>query len=102
MKKGIIAALLDEGDTLIGATITDGKQDIMLFSDAGKCVRFDESNVRPMGRGSRGVRGMKIEKGQSVISMLSAPNTIIEEKSEKEISVFLATKNGYGKRSDCR
>ncbi len=99
MKKGIIAALLDEGDTLIGATITDGKQDIMLFSDAGKCVRFDESNVRPMGRGSRGVRGMKIEKGQSVISMLSAPNTIIEEKSEKEISVFLATKNGYGKRT---
>jgi DNA gyrase subunit A len=91
MKRGIIAVDLDEGDFLIGAAVTDGRHDVMLFSDAGKAVRFDENDVRPMGRAARGVRGMHLEEGQRVISMLVAG-------SETQ-SVLTATENGYGKRS---
>jgi DNA gyrase subunit A len=90
-KAGIIAVALDEGDYLIGASLTDGKHDVMLFSDGGKAVRFDEDDVRPMGRTARGVRGMMLEEGQSVIAMLVA-----EDESQ---SVLTATENGYGKRT---
>ena len=61
--KGIIAVDLDDGDHLIGVAVTDGKHDVMLFSDGGKAVRFDENDVRPMGRDARGVRGMMLEQG---------------------------------------
>src|SRR6185312_6870850 len=67
---GIIALDLDEGDRLIGVAVTDGKHDVMLFSDEGKAVRFDENDVRPMGRGAHGVRGMSLDEGQTVISLL--------------------------------
>jgi len=90
-KAGIIAVDLDEGDFLIGAALTDGKHDVMLFSDGGKAVRFDEDDVRPMGRQARGVRGMMLEDGQSVIAMLVA-----EDETQ---SVLTATENGYGKRT---
>lgn len=90
-KAGIIAVGLDEGDILVGAALTDGKHDVMLFSDGGKAVRFDEDDVRPMGRGARGVRGMMLEEGQSVIAMLVA-----EDESQ---SVLTASENGYGKRT---
>ncbi|OJU92760.1 MAG: DNA gyrase subunit A, partial [Burkholderiales bacterium 66-5] len=90
-KAGIIAVGLDEGDFLIGAALTDGAHDVMLFSDGGKAVRFDENDVRPMGRNARGVRGMMLEDGQSVIAMLVA-----EDESQ---SVLTATENGYGKRT---
>ena len=90
-KAGIIAVDLDEGDYLIGAAITDGEHDVMLFSDAGKAVRFDENDVRPMGRTARGVRGMNLEEGQRVIAMLVAEN--------ETQSVLTATENGYGKRT---
>ena len=90
-KAGIIAVDLDEGDYLIGAALTDGQHDVMLFSDGGKAVRFDENDVRPMGRNARGVRGMNLEDGQSVIAMLVA-----EDDSQ---SVLTATENGYGKRT---
>ncbi len=89
--KGIIAVELDEGDFLIGVAITDGKHDVMLFSDAGKAVRFEEADVRPMGRVTRGVRGMMLEEGQRVISMLVAEN--------ETQTVLTATENGYGKRT---
>ena len=69
---GIIAVDLDDGDFLIGAALTDGKHDVMLFSSGGKAVRFDENDVRPMGRNAHGVRGMMLDKGQRVISMLVA------------------------------
>jgi DNA gyrase subunit A (EC 5.99.1.3) len=69
---GIIAVGLDDDDYLIGAAITDGQHDVMLFSDAGKAVRFDEADVRPMGREARGVRGMQLEADQSVIALLVA------------------------------
>ncbi|SAK70095.1 DNA gyrase subunit A [Caballeronia temeraria] len=91
MKKGIIAVGLDEGDYLIGAAITDGEHDVMLFSDAGKAVRFDENDVRAMGREARGVRGMQLEDGQQVIAMLVAGG--------ENQSVLTATENGYGKRT---
>jgi len=90
-KAGIIAVDLDDGDYLIGAALTDGQHDVMLFSDGGKAVRFDENDVRPMGRQARGVRGMMLEEGQSVIAMLVA-----EDESQ---SVLTATENGYGKRT---
>jgi DNA gyrase subunit A len=90
-KAGIIAVGLDDGDYLVGAALTDGKHDVMLFSDGGKAVRFDEEDVRPMGRSARGVRGMMLEDGQSVIAMLVA-----EDETQ---SVLTATENGYGKRT---
>ncbi|MBI3526484.1 MAG: DNA gyrase subunit A [Betaproteobacteria bacterium] len=88
---GIIAVDLDEGDYLIGVALTEGRHDIMLFSDEGKAVRFDEQDVRPMGRVSRGVRGMRLPVGQKVISLLVAEN--------ESISVLTATENGFGKRT---
>jgi DNA gyrase subunit A len=90
-KAGIIAVDLDDGDFLIGAALTDGKYDVMLFSDAGKAVRFDENDVRPMGRTARGVRGMNLEDGQQVIALLVAGN--------EQQSVLTATENGFGKRT---
>jgi len=88
---GIIAVDLDEGDYLIGVALTEGRHDIMLFSDEGKAVRFDEQDVRPMGRVSRGVRGMRLPGGQKVISLLVAEN--------ESVSVLTATENGFGKRT---
>ena len=90
-KAGIIAVDLDDGDFLIGAALTDGKNDVMLFSDAGKAVRFDENDVRPMGRTARGVRGMNLEETQLVIALLVAQN--------EQQSVLTATENGFGKRT---
>jgi DNA gyrase subunit A len=90
-KAGIIAVDLDEGDHLIGAALTDGKHDVMLFSDGGKAVRFDEDDVRPMGRQARGVRGMMLEPDQRLIAMLVA-----EDENQ---SVLTATENGFGKRT---
>jgi DNA gyrase subunit A len=90
-KAGIIAVDLDEGDFLIGAALTDGHHDVMLFSDGGKAVRFDEDDVRPMGRQARGVRGMMLEPDQRLIAMLVA-----EDESQ---SVLTATENGFGKRT---
>ncbi|MDB5924227.1 MAG: gyrase subunit [Betaproteobacteria bacterium] len=91
MSKGIIAVNLDEGDYLIGVALTDGNQDIMLFSDGGKAVRFAESEVRPMGRAAGGVRGMRLADSQHVISLITA--------SDETLSVLTATQNGYGKRT---
>jgi DNA gyrase subunit A len=100
-KGGIIAVNLDDGDYLIGAALTDGKHDVMLFSDGGKAVRFDENDVRPLGRNARGVRGMTLEEGQGVIAMLVAPDDqqIATETETTRTSVLCATENGYGKRT---
>ena len=100
-KAGIIAVDLDEGDFLIGAALTDGAHDVMLFSDGGKAVRFDENDVRPMGRNARGVRGMQLDETQSVIAMLVAEGEAGSESAEPSArtSVLTATENGYGKRT---
>ncbi len=89
--QGKIAVKLDAGDFLIGAAVTDGQHDVMLFSDGGKAVRFDENDVRPLGRDTRGVRGMMLDEGQQLIAMLVAEN-------ERQ-SVLTATENGFGKRT---
>ena len=117
-KLGIIAVDLDEGDYLIGAALTDGKHDVMLFSDGGKAVRFDENDVRPTGRNTRGVRGMMLDEAQGVIAMLVAEGAQQSESPESpgssegtqstrtsvgsespRTSVLTATVNGYGKRT---
>ena len=110
-KAGIIAVDLNENDFLVGAAITDGQHDVMLFSDAGKAVRFDENDVRPMGRTARGVRGMNLGEDHQVIAMLVAPAEAAEgvEGAEAAVvdanglaipsSVLTATENGFGKRT---
>jgi DNA gyrase subunit A len=82
---------LVEGNKLIGVEITDGEHDIMLFSNAGKVVRFPEEHVRMMGRTAKGVRGIKLAEGQKVISLIIVDN--------KESTILTATENGYGKRT---
>jgi len=90
-KSGIIAIKLDNGDFLVGAGVTDGSNDIVLVSNGGKAVWFDENDVRSMGRNARGVRGMKLVENQQVLSLLIA--------SSDEQSVLVATENGFGKRT---
>jgi DNA gyrase subunit A len=88
---GIIAVGLDEADYLVGAALTDGKYDVMLFSSDGKAVRFQEGDVRPMGRQATGVRGMRLGAGQRVVCMLAA--------HDESKSVLTATEHGFGKRT---
>jgi DNA gyrase subunit A len=88
---GIIAVNLDQGDYLVGVALTDGKYDVMLFSSEGKAVRFEEGDVRPMGRQATGVRGMKLGDGQRVVCMLAA--------HDESKSVLTATERGFGKRT---
>jgi DNA gyrase subunit A len=87
---GIIAIELLDGDKLIGAALTDGKQDIMLFSDAGKVIRFEEDDVRGMGRTARGVRGIRLEENQKVIAL-----SVVQAEGQ----ILTSTENGYGKRT---
>ena len=87
---GLIALGLDEGDTLIGATVTDGDQEIMLFASNGLAVRFSEDDVRPMGRTARGVRGIRLAEGAIVISLIMP---------QVEGRILTASENGFGKQS---
>ncbi|WP_111978144.1 DNA topoisomerase (ATP-hydrolyzing) subunit A [Algibacillus agarilyticus] len=87
---GIIALNLNEGDELIGVDITHGESDVMLFSNEGKVVRFNETQVRGMGRTATGVRGMKLEEGQSIVSLIIPHN---------EGEILTVTENGFGKRT---
>jgi DNA gyrase subunit A len=87
---GIIAVELPEDDDLVGVALTDGKQDVMLFSNDGKVIRFNEEDVRPMGRVARGVRGMRLGEACKVIALIIV---------EPQTSILTATANGYGKRT---
>jgi DNA gyrase subunit A len=93
MKKGIIALTTDEGDTLVDAKVTTGNQHVVLVSKAGQSIRFEETDVRPMGRSARGVAGMRLDGGDEVIGM-----AIVEVDSQKE-QLLTVTQNGYGKRT---
>ncbi|SFK44073.1 DNA gyrase subunit A [Methylophaga sulfidovorans] len=88
---GIIAVDLKEGDQLIDVAVTDGHSDVMLFSNTGKVIRFTETDVRSMGRVSRGVRGMRIGDDEKIISLIIA---------EEEGAILTATEYGYGKRTN--
>jgi len=90
---GIIALTIDEGDSLIEARLTDGKMDLILASRNGKSIRFPESDVRPMGRPARGVRGMTLEKDDEVIGLQSVTDNTA-------LALVTITENGYGKRTD--
>ena len=90
-KSGIKAINLDDDDRLIGTAITDGNQQILLASSAGKLIRFNEEHVRHMGRTARGVRGMKLKKGEKIISLMIADNTK---------TVLCVSENGYGKKTN--
>jgi len=87
---GIIAIDLSDGDRLVGVALTDGRQDLMLFSTSGKAARFSETEVRAMGRAARGVRGIRLRTGHAVISLI-----IPEAQSQ----ILCATERGYGKRT---
>ncbi|MBA3011702.1 MAG: DNA gyrase subunit A [Desulfobacula sp.] len=87
---GLIGVKLAEGDELIAARITDGSMDIFLGSEGGKVIRFNEANVRDTGRGSMGVRGMRIDEGTRVVGM---------EVLGTEETLLTVTENGFGKRS---
>ena len=87
---GLIAIELEEGNTLVGASITDGQSDIMLFSSGGRAIRFKEDNVRAMGRGARGVRGIKLRSAETVIALIVPDSDGV---------LLLASENGYGKRT---
>lgn len=88
---GIIAIALNDGDNLVQADITDGEHDVMLFTDAGKVVRFNEAKVRCMGRQAAGVRGVKLQDGQRVVSLVVC---------QPGGDILTATENGYGKRTE--
>ncbi len=87
---GIIAIDLSDGDRLVGVALTDGRQDLMLFSTSGKAVRFSETEVRAMGRAARGVRGIRLRTGHAVISLIIP---------EAQSHILCATERGYGKRT---
>ena len=89
---GIIAIDLVDGNQLVGVGLTEGSQDVMLFSTSGKAIRFAEQNVREMGRTARGVRGIKMDAKHQVNSMIIADN-------DADVTVLTATEKGYGKRT---
>jgi len=88
---GIIAVDLNEDDSLVGVSLTDGASDIMLVSSSGKAIRFSETTVRPMGRTARGIRGIRIGEEHEVIALIPIDPTQ---------KILLATQNGYGKRTN--
>jgi len=90
LQRGKIAINLEEGDALVDVALTDGARDVMLFASNGKAVRFDESEVRPMGRNATGVRGIRLAEGESVVSLIVV---------EGEGDILTASERGYGKRT---
>jgi len=109
---GIIAIDIRDGDSLIGAALTDGSQDVMLFTNAGKVIRFAETDVRSMGRGASGVIGVRLAEGQVVVSMIIAHGEnpaeslidnlgegVLEGTQENKGDILTASANGYGKRT---
>ncbi|MDD5819534.1 MAG: DNA gyrase subunit A [Bacteroidales bacterium] len=94
--KGIIAINIREGDELLDALLTDGSEQMMIAAKAGRCCRFEESELRPLGRNSSGVRGISIEDDDEVIGALSYSPAA----EQATASVLVVSENGFGKRSD--
>jgi DNA gyrase subunit A len=121
MSRGIIAIGIDKGDELVGTTLTDGAQIIFLASHDGQAIRFDESDVRPMGRPAYGVRGMNLDTGDYIVGMATTPKDPKKAEAELEKAkaeagvpeatatdatipikgslILSVTENGYGKRT---
>lgn len=109
-KHGIIACSLDEGDLLVGVGVTNGQDDIVLCTRQGMSIRFNEDNVRAVGRTARGVKGISLEEGDEVISMTTSPRGLESESeavegeeeilvSDTELTLFTVCERGYGKRT---
>jgi DNA gyrase subunit A len=105
---GIIAISIDKGDELVAARVTDGEQIIFMASHDGQAIRFDENDVRSMGRNAGGVRGMKLDEGDYIVGMAStikpgvAKTKIegeVEDVAKKGSLILSVTENGYGKRT---
>ncbi len=94
-KSGIIAMGLDEGDILIGAKYTDGRQNVMIATSGGMSIRFPEDDIRSMGRGAGGVRGIKLEDSDQVVGL-----EVVDSKAEKDVTLLTVCENGYGKRTE--
>ena len=90
-RNGKIAIRLNDGDNLLTVAFTDGKQEVMIAASSGKCIRFDESNIRSMGRDTAGVKAMKLGAKDCLVDMLVV---------DPEKDVLTVTSNGYGKRTD--
>lgn len=105
ISSGIIAVNLDDGDKLIGAQVTKGNSDIILVTHKGVAIRFSEKDVRPLGRNTRGVRGIELGADDFVAQMVIVNSESIEEEAEdvvaagKEDTLLIVTENGYGKRT---
>jgi DNA gyrase subunit A len=97
MKRGIIAIGLDKGDSVIGVGVTNGKDQIVLATREGMAVRFDETEVRDMGRQAGGVRGVELEKGDQVVEMVIIPQGL--DHGDKQATLLTACQHGYGKRT---
>jgi DNA gyrase subunit A len=93
---GIIAIAFDDGDSLVKAALSDGKQDIFVATKLGQSIRFSEEDVRDMGRSARGVRGIKLDDNDSVVGMEIFPT---EENDKGELSILSVSTLGYGKRT---
>ena len=91
-KTGIIAINIEQGDELIGATLTDGEHQVILAKSSGYAVRFHERDVRPMGRSATGVKGAEVDKDESVVSLVTTRHT--------DVTLLTVTDLGYGKRSE--
>ncbi len=90
---GVIAINILDGDELLGAELTDGTSEVLLGCNAGRSIRFPETDVRPTGRGTTGVRGMDLQDGEEIIGMVA-----LRQDDERE--VLAISKNGFGKRTD--
>ncbi|MBZ5573213.1 MAG: DNA gyrase subunit A [Acidobacteriia bacterium] len=112
MSRGIIAIGIDKGDELVGVSLTDGNQIVFLASHDGQAIRFDESDVRSMGRPAFGVRGMNLDKGDYIVGMAittkpgvapvpakDAPAEVADLVPEKGTLILSVTEGGYGKRT---
>lgn len=91
--KGIIAINIREGDELLDALLTDGSEQIMIAARAGRCCRFNEDELRPLGRNSSGVRGISIEEDDEVVGAIAI------HPEDSSVAVLVVSENGYGKRS---
>jgi len=100
---GIIAVTLDQNDELIGARLTDGTKDLLLATNSGMAIRFSENDVRLMGRTARGVRGIRLSAGDTLVNLVAVPSEGAEgESDESEVAHLTVCENGYGKRSSIK
>ena len=98
-KSGIIACSVDDGDTLIGADITNGNDDVVIATQSGMAIRFAESDARAMGRSARGVIGIRLESGDKVVSMTIVPGAAENSEQQKDLTLLTVCAKGYGKRT---